>query len=235
MHDLDELLRASAPPVHVPDSAAAARDVAAEVARRHRPRPLRKRAALVAAVAGVVLVPATAAAAIYGARTGHYGLPGMTENDTSQYINVSAPDIRSYVATLELRTQPLPPGTTWDGIATNFISSFSAECPPRGPGAETQVTGIRNDLLEASACPWERWALSAPPAAAASNLAHADLILADLQVEEHKVNPHGTPDWQHYRDTYAHASRSYLNYDYYVNCLGHEIAGNGPTPPVPAK
>lgn len=235
MHDLDELLRASAPPVHVGDSADAARDVATAVARRYRPRWLRKRRALVAAVAGVVLIPAAAAAAIHGAQTGRFGLPGMTENDTSQYIDMCAPDIRSYVGTLEPRTQPLPPGTTWDRLAAQFISSFSSECPPKGPGSETQVTGIRNGLLEFSTCPWEHWALSAPPATAASNLSRADQMLANLQVEEHKVNPHGTDGWQHYRDMYAHASRSYLNYDYYVNCLGHEIAGNSPTPAEPTK
>jgi hypothetical protein len=230
--DLEDLLRASAPLVRVEGCDAAAREVATEVAARYRPRrKLRKRRTLVAAAAGIGLIPTAAAAAVvhFTAETGRFGLPGFTENDTSQYINMCAPDIGRYVATLEPSTRPLPPGSTWSGIGDNYVDSFAALCPPHGPGQLAQVTGIKTSLLAFSSCPWEEWALSAPPSATAPDLRRADGVLADLQVAEHQVNPHGTSGWEHYRQQYAHASLAFLDYDYQVNCLGRDTEANPPT------
>ena len=115
MDDLKEMLRASAPPIRVEDAGAAAREVASAVTKHYRPRPRRltRRGVAIAAI-GAVLIPAAAAAAVlhFTAETGQYGKPGFTENDTSQYINMCASDIGQYVATLEPRNQPLPPGAS---------------------------------------------------------------------------------------------------------------------------
>jgi hypothetical protein len=189
----------------------------------------------VVAAAGAVLIPVAAAAAVvhFTAETGQYGKPGFTENDTSQYINLCTSDIGQYVATLEPTTSPLPPGTTWDELGTQYVSNSDSECPPQGPGQTTQVTGIKTTLLAMSGCSWENWALSAPPAAATTDLQQADQILADTQEAEHQVNPHGTSDWQQLQQQYAQASRAFLDYDYQVNCLGRNTAANPPTVPDP--
>jgi hypothetical protein len=230
--DLEEMVRAAAPPVIVEGAGVAAREVASAVAKQYRPRPRRltRRGIAIAAV-GAVLIPATAAAAVlhFTAETGQYGKPGFTENDTSQYINMCAPDIAQYIATLEPKTRPLPPGVTWNELAARYIASFRSGCPPRGPGETTQVTGIKTSLLTFSTCPWENWALTAPPSTATADLQRADEVLADTQVAEHQVNPHGTSGWQRYRDQYAHASRAFLDYDYQVNCLGRNTEANPPT------
>ena len=231
MEDLDELLRTSVPVVDVSASGPAARQVAMAVARRRRFSQRRLRRRVVATVVGLVLVPAVAVAGVlhFTAQTGKYGAPGMTENDTSQYINMCAGDIDRYVATLYPTEQALPPGTTWSQIASDYISTFRSSCPPAGPGATTQVTGIKMSLLGESTCPWEHWALHAPGLTEAADLKHTDRALADVQVAQHQVNPHGDSGWEQSERQYADASRRFLDYDYQVNCLGRDTAQNPPT------
>jgi hypothetical protein len=232
MDEFEKMLRASAPTIDIENAGAVAREVASAVAQGSQPRRKRvSRKAVVIATIGAVLIPVAAAAAALGfaAETGQYGKPGFTENDTSQYINMCASDINSYVATLEPQTSPLPPGVTWDELATKFVNIFRADCPPQGPGSLTQVSGIKVDLLASSACPWENWVLTAPPSSQAADLTRADGVLATNQVTEHQVDPHGTPSWQQLRDQYAVASRAFLNYDYQDNCLGRNTAANPPT------
>lgn len=88
MDDLEEMLRASAPPVDVQASGVAARDVASAVAKEYRRRPRRLTRRVVVGTVGALLIPAVAAAGVlhFSAETGQYGKPGFTENDTSQYI-----------------------------------------------------------------------------------------------------------------------------------------------------
>jgi len=237
MIELENILRASAPQVDVEACGGAARDLASEVAENCRRGPRRiSRRALVVTV-GVLLIPATAAAGVltYTAETGQYGKPGFTENDTSQYINMCASDIAQYVATLEPTSSPLPPGVTWNEIGDQFVTSSGSDCPPQGPGQIDQVTGIKTDLLAMSSCPWESWALSAPSSAATADLQRADAVLADVQVTEHQINPHGTSGWELARQQYADASRAYLDHDYQVNCLGRNTAANPPTVPDPTQ
>ena len=236
MDDLEEMLRASAPSVSVEGAGVAAREVASAVVKGYRPRLRRLTPRTVAIVAVcAVLIPVTAAAGVlhFTAETGQYGKPGFMENDTSQYINMCASDINSYVATLEPQTSPLPPGVTWDELATKFVNIFRADCPPQGPGSLTQVSGIKVDLLASSACPWENWVLMAPPSSQAADLTRVDGVLANNQVTEHQVDLHGTPSWQQLRDQYAVASLAFLNYDYQDNCLGRNTAANPPTVPDP--
>lgn len=237
MIDLENILRASAPPVDVEACGVAARDVASEVAKNCRRRPRRFSRRAVVVTVGVLLIPATAAAGVltFTAETGQYGKPGFTENDTSQYINMCASDIGQYVATLEPTSSPLPPGVTWNEIGGQYVSNFSSSCPPQGPGEEAQVTGIKIDLLAMSNCPWEKWALSAPSSTATADLERADEVLADTEVAEHQVNPayNSNPGWKQISQQYAQASRAYLGYDYQVNCLGRNTAANPPTIPDP--
>lgn len=231
MNDVENILRASTPLIDVDGCGEPARDLASEVVKNYRrhPRRFSRRAMLV--TVGVLLIPAAAAASVltYSAETGQYGKPGFTENDTSQYINMCASDIGQYVATLESTTSPLPPGVTWAQLGTQFVSNSSSECPPHGPGQIDQVTGIKTTLLAMSGCSWESWALSAPSSAATVDLQRADEILANNQVTEHQINPHGTPDWEQARLQYAQASSAFLDYDYQVNCLGRNTAANPPT------
>ncbi len=231
MIDIENILRASAPSVEVEGCGAVARDLASEVTKSYRRRPRRFSRRAVVVTVGVLLIPAAAAASVltYSAETGQYGKPGFTENDTSQYINMCASDIGQYVATLEPTSAPLPPGVIWGQLGDQFVSNSTAECPPKGPGQIDQVTGIKTDLLAMSSCSWESWTLSAPSFAAIPDLQRADEILANNQVTEHQVNPHGTPGWEQARLQYAQASRAFLEYDYQVNCLGRNTAANPPT------
>jgi hypothetical protein len=237
--DLEKILRASAPPVDVEACGAAARDVASAVAKDYRRRPRRLTRRAVVVTVGVLLIPAVAAASVlhFTAETGQYGKPGFTENDSSQYINMCASDINKYVAALEPTTSPLPPGVTWNQIGAQYVGNLGSSCPPQGPGQEAQVTGIKIDLLAMSSCPWEKWALSAPPSTATADLDRADKVLAETEVAEHQVNPayNSNPGWEQISQQYAQASRAFLNYDYQVNCLGRNTAGNPPTVPDPNK
>src|SRR3954469_25013529 len=78
-------------PVAVHDASAAA----ARVPRTPRAAKRRRRiiaTAAVTATLGAASVGVAAAAGAFGAHTGLFGSPGMTENDTSEYLDLNAPD-----------------------------------------------------------------------------------------------------------------------------------------------
>jgi hypothetical protein len=188
-------------------------------------------------VAAAVVIPTAAAAAAvvhFRAETGQYGKPGYTENDTSEYIDMCASDIRRYVATLEPTGRPLPPGVTWDQVAARYVDDED-QCPPFGPGVEEQVTGIRTGLIYSSTCYWQRWALSAPRASAAADLEEADAAIADDFVAVHAISPKVDSGWKQEHDEFLHASRAFVDWDYQVNCLGRNTASNPPTVTEPPR
>ena len=117
--DIETRMRAAGRGVDPTEFAELSVQLAQQVARSRR-RPLlrsRRRRLVALGAAGAVLLPGVAAAATvhFAAETGHYGPAGMTENDTSQYINMCAADFPSYVASVAPTTRPLPPGTSWVG------------------------------------------------------------------------------------------------------------------------
>jgi hypothetical protein len=244
MDDLEELLRASAPAVEVRGSDAAFARVALAVAGRRRFSPrLWRRRSLVTVLAGLVLVPAVAAAGVlhFTAETGIFGHAGMTENDTSQYIDLCAGDISHYVKTLTPAGVALAPGSSWEQISSKYLAAFRPECPPAGPGVTTQTTGIKTSLLLGAQCPWERWALSTRGDQQDASLSRADRALAAIESDIATVQTDdgrtGTSSAQYttLEHRYAEGSRRFLDYDYQVNCLGRDTSQNPPTVKDPDK
>lgn len=128
----------------------AAETVAEGTGREAVARRSRRKRKIIAASVGLVLVPGIAAASgAYLAKTGVFGQPGMTENDTSEYIKVCAPDFPAYFATLPAPTVAPPPGLTW-GQVERFIvhklqHSAAQEC--RDGGLVMQATGLQREYL----------------------------------------------------------------------------------------
>lgn len=101
---------------------ALAREVV-QVSRRGRALRLSaRRRRIVGVAAALVIVPGTAVAAgQFVARTGVFGHPGKTEEDTSEWINVCARDFPALVRSLPRPTHALPPGSTWDAVTEEVV------------------------------------------------------------------------------------------------------------------
>ena len=74
--------------------------VAADRTLGARARTRRRRVATIAAAGLLIGVPTAAVAGVhFAAQTGFFGSPGMTEEDTSEWIDVCADDFPAYFAT----------------------------------------------------------------------------------------------------------------------------------------
>lgn len=127
---LDSRLAAAAPPA--PADATTrdlimllARDVAAtalaeDIGKPARRRRYRHRAAAVGiAVTSVVAV--AAAGYVIGAPTGTFGAPGMSENDTTEWLDMSdhsSFDVREALSRLDPDDRELITLTAWDGLTS---------------------------------------------------------------------------------------------------------------------
>jgi hypothetical protein len=95
-------------------------------------------------LAGGALILTTVAAG-WGVYTGTFGPRGFTENDTSQYLNASSPEIINLIDQYALR-YTLPPGGSWNGLKGTF---------PKPPGYfGLQVTGLQGAVAFDSYCQW---------------------------------------------------------------------------------
>jgi len=108
----------------------------------------RRRAARTVIASSVLLAAGTGVAAaggFLGLHTGVFGEPGMTENDTSEYLNGTSPDVaplmRSY-----LEETPLAPGYSADRLIERYTS---------GEQHVVQETGLRAVVFSWSNCSWE--------------------------------------------------------------------------------
>jgi hypothetical protein len=136
-------------PATDPDVAAALDELVAGIpaaARRERLARRRHRNRRAAAVVGAVVALGTAAAGWgHFAHTGWFGVPGMTEHDTSEWIDLSAPDLREAVDGIVARDLPLPAGVTRaDGVA--YVS--------RPYDAQVTATGLRSQYEGWARCAW---------------------------------------------------------------------------------
>jgi hypothetical protein len=155
--ELDVRLRESAPAVHCVEYTATVSAMLDDVTSGGRLRRLPLSwPGLAAAVAAAVLVPSAAVAAVarFTAETGEYGPAVTTETDTSQYIDLCAPDIREYLAANTPTGVALPAGASWAAIADRFLASVQQDCRPGGLGVTTQETGIAGFLLSGASCLW---------------------------------------------------------------------------------
>lgn len=160
---LDELLRAADPVerTRTDDGAVgallSALPAAAERARRGSRRRLGIGAILGAATL-LIAVPASAAV-FYLAQTGQFGLPGFTENDETEYIEVTADDFVEYTETIFPQYLPLPAGIGSDDlretVATRMHDDAVELAQAEGaPSVVRQVTGIQRQFESAAYCLW---------------------------------------------------------------------------------
>lgn len=204
--DLDRRLHAADPAKAAVDgladlSLAVAREiVAGGCSDRRRPWPRRRGAVIGGTVAALIAIPTAAYAGsrLFAAETGRYGGPGMTENDTSQYIDVCAVDFSAYLHALPAPTDQPPPGWTWSTVADRLASQIrqqsAADCA--GPGAVMQRTGLRAQFYLFAQQRWERAGLT-EHRAGHDDAARKDLRLAALMMERlDELHSWGDDGWQ---------------------------------------
>jgi hypothetical protein len=140
------------------------------------PRRTRRTITRTVIATSVVLVAGTGVAAASGfldLRTGVFGEPGMTENDTSELLNSASPEIaplmRSY-----LEEMPLAPGYSADPLIERFVGQENTL---------VQEAGLRAVVFSWSSCSWQLTWLDAYSAGDAAALASATEVLDQI------------PDW----------------------------------------
>lgn len=182
--DLDRLLR-MADPGPGPDVRALVDEIGRAVLAAHPVQStarhgtgLRRRWGMAAAV-GVVaaLLTATTAvavSAVVSARTGEYGKPGNTENDTSEWLRTNGDDYREVVEELRPTEVPVPPGFSYARDVDGFIEWTTKE------PASLQVTMVRGSYAFWAVCAWEREWLAAYAAGDESRRTAATAILREV-------------------------------------------------------
>lgn len=125
-----------------------AEDSASPVVSLDGRRWLGRRASRAAVVTAFVLATATGVAAASGflpLGTGVFGLPGRSENDTTELLNSTSPEtaelLRGYVAQLTMA-----PGYTAEGAVEQFTT---------GENTVVQDAGLQGMALAWSSCSWE--------------------------------------------------------------------------------
>src|SRR5262245_57154571 len=155
----------------------------ADVARAPMPAPqarkaralLRRRRLIALVATAAVLAAASAAGASWlGAHTGIFGEPGMTENDTSEFLRIGSPEMAAIVRDYG-RDYPRPPGGSYDPAIAQLV---------HGDGL-IQATGVRSLVAMASACQWEREWLRAHVASDPGRARRAEAVLS--RVPERRV------------------------------------------------
>jgi hypothetical protein len=139
-----------------------------------RRRRISRRAGTFVIVAVVVAGGGAAAAVKGGALTGLFGPPGKTENDTSEYVNIAAPDFPALAHQLvdQLHGEGLrfAPGTNSDQMIDLFVKETQTQVrlDERGNSASAKitrkhgelmdVTGVKGHIAGLAQCSWqENW------------------------------------------------------------------------------
>lgn len=117
--------------------------------RRRRLDGRSKAAALM--LAAVLLIGATTGAAEWvRVHTGTFGAPGMSENDTSEWLRGDSPEIINLIDGLTPK-YALPPGGNW--------SQFKKAWPMPQP-SYVQATGVEADVATEAICQWDGYWLA---------------------------------------------------------------------------
>jgi hypothetical protein len=138
-----------------------------------RPRSRRRFALRVAAIAVAAIAIPVASAVGYGisAHTGLFGSPGMTENDTTEWLRTDAPDFGRVAARL-VPNLPLPAGASWRDEVRNEVRIGRS-----APGL-VQVTGVRSDFEAYARCSWVQAWVNAYLRDDAAKAAHTAAVIA---------------------------------------------------------
>lgn len=176
-----------------------------------------------AAVAASLAVPATAWASYhFAAQSGWFGAPGMTENDTSEWINVCAADFPDYFATLPRPTDAAPEGLTWAQIGTRIVEQKrignAKDCA--GAGVMEQSTGLKSSYYLYAENVWTCRAVAAhrsgDDAAFRANAASAATMMDRLSA----MGIYGDDNWKPIREGLRSGDFSVINKYYDVNNSG---------------
>ena len=129
-------------------------------------RRRRRRSWLAGGAVAVVLGVGGTAVAAGGAHTGLFGLPGFTENDTSEYLDVLAPDFREVVLSYA-RGVDFAPGysaETYLGLYDPAHQRAQVLPELRGRGIVVQATGVKGTLQAWAFCSWAHVSTTDPGA-----------------------------------------------------------------------
>jgi hypothetical protein len=150
--ELDRLLAAANPvdaSVLARVSAQSLAELREDIAGERMPTPARpRRRAVILLVAVALTVGATTAAAGWArVHTGWFGPPGMTENDTSEFLREDSPEIVAVINGLT-RKYSLPPQGSWNRFKRGW---------PRTEKAYMQLTGLEGDVANEASCQWQQF------------------------------------------------------------------------------
>ena len=182
--ELDRRLRGSAPVVRCEAYTATLDGLLNQVTAGGRPRSRWTRPSLGVALAALVFVPSAAVAAgvHFAAATGEYGPEELTESNTSEYIDLCAPDIREYLLSKTPTGLPLPAGVSWSALADRTVTNVQGDdCAPAGLGTMTQERGIALFLLSPAACAWATAFVEADSTGSAERSAEAAAGLVRIE------------------------------------------------------
>lgn len=130
-----------------PILAAMRADVTA-TAEKSRPVRRRRRFVVTGIFAATLAAGGTAAASgLIPLHTGERGAPGMTENDTSEFLRMDSPELDQAIDTYG-REFPLPPGGDW---------SAAKKALRAGEPTAMQAKGLRGALALQAACQWQMY------------------------------------------------------------------------------
>jgi hypothetical protein len=231
--DLDRLLADHAgPDVHALDTPEinAALDALGDriLAGETRELPRRRRRGAVvaasAALAAALVAGAPAAANLIGLHTGEFGLPGKTENDTSEYLRMDSPDMPALIDKYG-RDYPLPPGGDYERVKESYRKAVAHLGP-----AEVQDTGVRADVAGAASCQWDLYWLNGYDRHDAAQQAAARRVIDDVPSWEIlKRNSDNGTDWeQRFAKAASVGNAPAFRYLYSISCGS---LPDGSTPP----
>jgi hypothetical protein len=203
--------------------AVAAETIADAVGREAVARRAKRKRRIVAGAAGLVLVPGIAVASgAYLSETGVFGKPGMTENDTSEYIKVCAPDFPAYFATLPTPSVAPPAGLTWQQVEQFVVrkirTSEGAGC--RDGGVVMQVTGLKEEYLLTAWTVYDCRAYQAhqrgDTAAMVTNMHAAGRTMDEIAA----AHGFGDDNWKIWRDAENNADATTMAQAWRANTIG---------------
>jgi hypothetical protein len=199
--------------------------LAEEQAPARRPRRGRhSRRFLVVALALILLATAGTALGIgyvLTAHTGWFGNPEHTEEDGSEWLDMTAPDFRAVAATL-VPDVPLPEGVSWDGELDRLAAWGRAE------NAMMQETGVTARLAAFARCAWlQHWRTE--HTAGRDGSAREALAVLDASASwPIVVATDGGGVVEHDREVNRAADRgdvAAVDYELALNCTGFDLSG----------
>jgi hypothetical protein len=185
-------------------------------------RARRRRGRLVAVVAAVLLVPATAGFAYeIGARTGWFGNPAFSEEDGSEWLRSDAPDFAAVLLSLR-PALPLPRGAVWAEEVDRQVAVGRRE------PSLVRETGVRRGFESYARCAWLASWLNATERGGGRSAARAAGVIAGSVAWPATAATDGGGVVEHLREVAAAARRgdvAPVRAELAANCDGFPLRG----------